>query len=92
MNGFLSNYCLQVLQKHSQVDRQRGRVNNSQFFLPQILALIFRFLSGCGLVTARIKIIGDLLDLLDSNPSNIEALMVKNLYTIVIATFDVIPF
>ncbi|KAH7849592.1 hypothetical protein Vadar_020109 [Vaccinium darrowii] len=65
----------QVLQKHNQLDRQRSRGNNSQFFLPQILVLIFRFLSGCEDVTARIKVIGDLLELLDSNSSNIEALM-----------------
>lgn len=65
----------QVLQKHIQLDRQRSRGNNSQFFLPQILVLIFRFLSGCEDVAARIKVIGDLLELLDSNSSNIEALM-----------------
>lgn len=65
----------QVLQKHNQIDRQRSRGNNSQFFLPQILVLIFRFLSGCEDVSARIKIIRDLLDLLDSNPSNVEAFM-----------------
>ncbi|GAV66852.1 WD40 domain-containing protein/Beach domain-containing protein/Laminin_G_3 domain-containing protein [Cephalotus follicularis] len=65
----------QVLQKHNQVDRQRNRENNSHFFLPQILVLIFRFLSGCKDASARIKIISDLLDLLDSNPSNIESLM-----------------
>ncbi|GER40247.1 WD40 and Beach domain-containing protein [Striga asiatica] len=41
----------------------------------QVLPLIFRFLSGCEDHTSRIKIMGDLLDLLDSNPSNIEALM-----------------
>ncbi|VFQ86787.1 unnamed protein product [Cuscuta campestris] len=62
----------QVLQKHNQPDRPRS---NSQFFLPQILALIFRFLANCDDGTTRIKIISDLLDLLDSNPSNIEALM-----------------
>ncbi|XP_052201034.1 BEACH domain-containing protein B isoform X2 [Diospyros lotus] len=65
----------QVLQKHGQLDRQRSRGNNSQFFLPQILVLIFKFLSECVDVAARIKIINDLLELLDSNPSNIEALM-----------------
>ncbi|KAL3514285.1 hypothetical protein ACH5RR_027002, partial [Cinchona calisaya] len=64
----------QVLQKHNLLDQQRSR-SNSQFFLPQILGLIFRFLSGSEDATARIKIVGDLLDLLDSNPSNIEALM-----------------
>ncbi|CAI9116125.1 OLC1v1017198C2 [Oldenlandia corymbosa var. corymbosa] len=65
----------QVLQKHNQLDHQRSSTSNSQFFLPQILALIFRFLSSCEDTTSRTKIIGDLLDLLDSNPSNIEALM-----------------
>ncbi|XVE60616.1 hypothetical protein DITRI_Ditri05aG0142300 [Diplodiscus trichospermus] len=65
----------QVLQKNSLVDKQRSRGNNSHFFLPQMLPLIFRFLSGCGDAFARMKIISDLLDLLDSNPLNIEALM-----------------
>ncbi|OIW14558.1 hypothetical protein TanjilG_14944 [Lupinus angustifolius] len=37
--------------------------------------LLQRYLSGCEDATARIKIIRDLLDLLDSNPSNIEAFM-----------------
>ncbi|XP_022855737.1 BEACH domain-containing protein B-like [Olea europaea var. sylvestris] len=65
----------QVLQKHNQSDSQRSSKYNSQFFLPQILCLIFRFLSGCMDATARIKIIGDIIDLLESNPLNIEALM-----------------
>ncbi|OMO50809.1 hypothetical protein CCACVL1_30251 [Corchorus capsularis] len=65
----------QVLQKNSLVERQRSRGNNSHFFLPQILVLIFRFLSGCEDASARTKLISDLLDLLDSNPLNIEALM-----------------
>ncbi|XWS25391.1 hypothetical protein CRYUN_Cryun27aG0064600 [Craigia yunnanensis] len=65
----------QVLQKNSLVGKQRSRGNNSHFFLPQVLLLIFRFLSGCGDASARMKIISDLLDLLDSNPLNIEALM-----------------
>ncbi|CAL5383977.1 unnamed protein product [Camellia sinensis] len=65
----------QVLQKHTLLDKQKSKGNHSQFFLPQILVLIFRFLSKCEDVSARIKIIGDLLELLDSNPSNIEALM-----------------
>ncbi|KAL1821830.1 hypothetical protein ACET3Z_016699 [Daucus carota] len=65
----------QVLQRCNQFEKQRGLMNNSQFFLPQILALIFRFLSGCESVAARIKIIEDILDLLDTNPSNIEALL-----------------
>ncbi|KAL8030230.1 hypothetical protein ABFX02_14G273200 [Erythranthe guttata] len=65
----------QVLRKHNQSDRPKSGKNNSQFFLPQVLSLIFRFLSGCEDRTSRMKIMGDLLDLLDSNPSNIEALM-----------------
>lgn len=65
----------QVLQKHNQLDRQKSGRSSSQFFLPQILAIIFRFLSGCKDAHTRIKIIGDLLDLLDSNTTNIEALM-----------------
>lgn len=65
----------QVLQKHSHVDKHRSKASSSHFFLPQILVLIFRFLSGCGDASARLKIMTDLLDLLDSNPSNIEALM-----------------
>ncbi|CAL5385752.1 unnamed protein product [Camellia sinensis] len=65
----------QVLQKHTLLDKQKSKGSHSQFFLPQILVLIFRFLSKCEDVSARIKIIGDLLELLDSNPSNIEALM-----------------
>lgn len=65
----------QVLQKHNQLDRQKSSKSSSQFFLPQILAIIFRFLSGCKDAPTRIKIISDLLDLLDSNTTNIEALM-----------------
>lgn len=64
----------QVLQKHNQLDRQSSR-SSSQFFLPQILVIIFRFLSGCKDAPTRMKIISDLLDLLDSNSTNIEALM-----------------
>ncbi|MED6216742.1 hypothetical protein PIB30_010777 [Stylosanthes scabra] len=41
----------------------------------QMLPLIFRYLSGCEDGLAKIKIIRDLLGLLDSNPSNIEAFM-----------------
>ncbi|XP_057986936.1 BEACH domain-containing protein B isoform X2 [Hevea brasiliensis] len=65
----------QVLQKHSLVEKPRSKGNSSHFFLPQILVLIFGFLSSCEDVSARAKIIRDLLDLLDSNSSNIEALM-----------------
>ncbi|KAG4194045.1 hypothetical protein ERO13_A06G031500v2 [Gossypium hirsutum] len=65
----------QVLQKNSTTDKQRSRGKNSHFFLPQMLVLIFRFLSGCKDASARMKIISDLLELLDSNTLNIEALM-----------------
>ncbi|XP_042020550.1 BEACH domain-containing protein B-like isoform X1 [Salvia splendens] len=65
----------QVLQKQNRPDRQKNSRNNSEFYLPQILPLIFKYLSGCENRTSRVKIMGDLLDLLDSNPSNIEALM-----------------
>ncbi|CAN4122405.1 unnamed protein product [Withania somnifera] len=64
----------QALQKHSDLDRQSSR-SSSQFYLPQILAIIFRFLSGCKDAPTRIKIVSDLLDILDSNCTNIEALM-----------------
>lgn len=65
----------QVLQKQTQPERQKSKGNGSQFFVPQVLVLIFKFLSECKEVSARVKIIADLLDLLDSSPSNIEALM-----------------
>lgn len=76
LSQYLSNFFSQVLQKHNQLDQHRSSRSNSQFFLPQMLVLIFRYLSGCEDATARIKIISSLLDLLDSNASNIEALMV----------------
>ncbi|KAI4307513.1 hypothetical protein L6164_030691 [Bauhinia variegata] len=63
----------QVLQRHNHLERVRNKGNSSHFLLPQMLTLIFRYLCGCKEATARIKIIIDLLDLLDSNPSNIEA-------------------
>ncbi|KAI3896170.1 hypothetical protein MKX03_000290, partial [Papaver bracteatum] len=63
----------QVLQKYSQSEKHRSK--SSQFILPQMLVLIFRFLSSCEEVASRLKLFKDLLDLLDSNPSNIEALM-----------------
>lgn len=65
-----------MLQKQTQLERQKVKGNSSQFFVPQVLVLIFKFLSECKDVSARVKIIADLLDLLDSSPSNIEALMV----------------
>ncbi|KAK7353018.1 hypothetical protein VNO80_18450 [Phaseolus coccineus] len=63
----------QVLQRHNQLERVRSK--GSHFLLPQMLPLIFRYLSGCKNASARMKIIRDLLDLLDSNASNIEAFM-----------------
>ncbi|KAF6143571.1 hypothetical protein GIB67_029740 [Kingdonia uniflora] len=65
----------QVLQKQNQPEKQRVKGNNSHFLLPQMLVLIFRFLSYCDDASARVKILSDLLDLLDSNHSNLEALM-----------------
>ena len=67
---------MQVLQKQTQIDNPKSKGNSSHFILPQILVLIFKFLLECKDASARVKIIGDLLDLLDSNPSNVEALMV----------------
>lgn len=78
------NFILQVLQKHNQVEKQRSKGHSSHFLLPQILVLIFRFLSGCEDAASRIKIIGDLLDLLDSDPSNVEAFMVLVLKFLII--------
>lgn len=77
----------QVLQKHT--ERQKDKKNNSKgfsshFLLPQILLCIFNFLAKCDNLS-RAKILGDLLDLLDSNPSNIEALM-ENAWTAWLAT------
>ncbi|XP_050379175.1 BEACH domain-containing protein B isoform X2 [Argentina anserina] len=65
----------QVLQKQIQAEKQRTKGHISHFLLPQILVLIFRFLSCCEDAVSRMKIIRDLLDLLDSDPSNIEAFM-----------------
>ncbi|XP_024170395.1 BEACH domain-containing protein B isoform X2 [Rosa chinensis] len=65
----------QVLQKHNLAEKQRSKGHMSHFLLPQILVLIFRFLSGCEDAASRMKIIRDLLDLLDSDPSNVEAFM-----------------
>ncbi|CAN8244848.1 unnamed protein product [Cochlearia groenlandica] len=65
----------QVLQKYNQADKQRNKATHSHFFLPQIFVFIFKFLSGCEDGLARMKIISDILDLLDANPMNVEALM-----------------
>ncbi|XP_020218624.1 BEACH domain-containing protein B isoform X2 [Cajanus cajan] len=63
----------QVLQRHNHLERVRSK--GSHFLLPQMLPLIFRYLSSCKDARVRMKIIRDLLDLLDSNASNIEAFM-----------------
>lgn len=68
--------ALQVLQRHNQLERVKSKLSYSAFLLPQMLPLIIRYLSGCEDAHARMKIIRDLLELLDSNPSNIEAFMV----------------
>ncbi|XP_057426071.1 BEACH domain-containing protein B isoform X2 [Lotus japonicus] len=65
----------QVLQRHNHLERVRSKGSSSHFLLPQMLPTIFRYLSGCEDASARIKIIRDILDLLDSNASNVEAFM-----------------
>uniref|UniRef100_A0A162A6C6 BEACH domain-containing protein n=1 Tax=Daucus carota subsp. sativus TaxID=79200 RepID=A0A162A6C6_DAUCS len=65
----------QVLDKQDQFEKQRGRLKKPQIFLPQILPLIFRFFSGCKSVTKRINIIKDILDILDTSSSNVEAFL-----------------
>lgn len=64
---------LQVIQRHNQPEKQRNKGTNVQFFLPQILVLIFKFMSNYEDANSRIKILGDLLELLDSNVSNIAS-------------------
>uniref|UniRef100_K3YP63 BEACH domain-containing protein B n=1 Tax=Setaria italica TaxID=4555 RepID=K3YP63_SETIT len=69
----------QVLQKRSQSDALKDRSSTSAslapFFVPQILVCIFKYIQSCEDASARTKILSDLLDLLDSNPSNVESLM-----------------
>ncbi|XP_042456540.1 BEACH domain-containing protein B isoform X2 [Zingiber officinale] len=69
----------QVLQKRGHPDIQRNKKSSmgfsSHFLLPQILICIFKFLDTCKDSSTRMKILKDLLNLLDSNPSNIEDLM-----------------
>ncbi|TKW23149.1 hypothetical protein SEVIR_4G274600v4 [Setaria viridis] len=69
----------QVLQENSQSDPSRDKNCNlsssAPFSLPQILVCIFRYMHSCQDSSARRRILNDLLGLLDSNPSNIEALM-----------------
>lgn len=65
----------QALQKKAHFDNQKNKKSLScQFLLPQILVCIFKFLAASG-PDSMSKILGDLLGLLESNPSNIEALM-----------------
>ncbi|KAJ4757798.1 BEACH domain-containing protein B [Rhynchospora pubera] len=70
----------QVLQKQLLTDIAKnkntsGPAFSSHFVLPQILGCIFKFLQCCKDSSVRVKILEDLLSLLVSNPSNIEALM-----------------
>uniref|UniRef100_J3L9U4 BEACH domain-containing protein n=2 Tax=Oryza brachyantha TaxID=4533 RepID=J3L9U4_ORYBR len=69
----------QVLQKRSQSDVPKdsaiSSASVSPFAVPQILVCIFKYMQSCQDTLARTKILSDLLDLLDSNPSNVEALV-----------------
>ncbi|XP_047071626.1 BEACH domain-containing protein B-like [Lolium rigidum] len=69
----------QVLQEHSQSDSSRDKNCNpsslGRFFLPQILVCIFKYMQSCQDSSARMGILTNLLGLLYSNPTNIEALM-----------------
>ncbi|KAM3295293.1 hypothetical protein ACQJBY_037900 [Aegilops geniculata] len=70
----------QVLQKRSQSNELNDRSSTSvvslaPFYVPQILVCIFKYMHSCQDASARAKILSDLLDLLDSNPSNVEAIM-----------------
>ncbi|PUZ74193.1 hypothetical protein GQ55_1G045900 [Panicum hallii var. hallii] len=69
----------QVLQKRAQSDALKDKSSTSAslapFFVPQILVCIFKYIQSCQDASARTKILSDLLDLLDSNPSNVESLM-----------------
>ncbi|XP_021314979.1 BEACH domain-containing protein B isoform X2 [Sorghum bicolor] len=64
----------QVLQKRLQSDALKDR-SLAPFFVPQILVCIFKYIQSCQDASARTKILSDLLDLLDSNPANVESLM-----------------
>ncbi|KAJ3679372.1 hypothetical protein LUZ60_017383 [Juncus effusus] len=70
----------QVLQKRppSEVAKNKnyaGPAFSSHFVLPQILVCIFKFLQCCNDSSVRAKILEDLLGLLVTSSSNIEALM-----------------
>ncbi|KAF3790525.1 BEACH domain-containing protein B [Nymphaea thermarum] len=65
----------QVLQKYGQSEKSIFNGYASHFILPQILHLIFTFLTKCNDSLMRLNILNDLVNLLDSNPLNCEALM-----------------
>lgn len=72
---------MQVLQKRNPSENPKNKKHGSMgfssyFYVPQILICIFKYLASCADITARTKILGDLLDLVESDLSNIEALMV----------------
>ncbi|KAF2928095.1 BEACH domain-containing protein B isoform X2 [Oryza sativa Japonica Group] len=70
---------IKVLQEYSQSEQSKNKSCSTShlvpFFLPQILVCIFRYLQSCQDSSARIRILSELIGLLDSNPTNIEALM-----------------
>jgi hypothetical protein len=80
LNKLTDIFFVQVLQKRSQSyalkDRGSTSASLAPFFVPQILVCIFKYIESCEDASARTKILSDLLDLLDSNPSNVESLMV----------------
>ncbi|PKA52227.1 hypothetical protein AXF42_Ash010123 [Apostasia shenzhenica] len=70
----------QVLQKRTSSENSNNKKSGSTslscyFLVPQITVCIFKYLSGCHDTAARMKILGYLLDLLESDLSNAEALM-----------------
>ncbi|CAN6454099.1 unnamed protein product [Victoria cruziana] len=67
----------QVLQKYGQPGKSSFNGYASHFILPQILHLIFTFLPKCNDSSMRLNILNDLLNLLDSNHLNCEAVMEK---------------
>ncbi|XP_078448149.1 binding protein [Wolffia australiana] len=67
----------QVLQRRDHVQSTKSEIpiSSSHFILPHILLLIFKVLGRCEDCTVQEKIMVDLLELLHSKPSNIEAVM-----------------
>uniref|UniRef100_A0A0E0GD47 BEACH domain-containing protein n=1 Tax=Oryza nivara TaxID=4536 RepID=A0A0E0GD47_ORYNI len=67
------------IKEYSQSEQSKNKSCSTShlvpFFLPQILVCIFRYLQSCQDSSARIRILSELIGLLDSNPTNIEALM-----------------